>query len=272
MYGSNRPASSARESRLLSIPKRTSPCGFPFVSSARLTISPASPPWRIVSFSPLSCSNAAFTSRRDRERVVRDEHDLLAAAAPRAAARRCDERGADDDQRRPDFVPNRHKDSSRFGGRADGQQAAARDGDARFGGGEDVRDPAARAGRQGLVAERVLEPLGRDALRRRRAAGSRERSSPGRSRERARAADDVRLRRAEPGVDRHARVALVREQQQRAEQVVEPAAARRRSRGSGTARARARRRARARDRSRPWRPGVARRARRPPRRRRARPA
>ena len=62
--------------------RATSPCGFPFVSSARLTISPASPPCRIVSFSPLSCSNAAFTVLRDRERVVRDEHDLLALASP----------------------------------------------------------------------------------------------------------------------------------------------------------------------------------------------
>ena len=36
----------------------------------------------------------------------------------------------------------------------------------------------------------------------------------------------MHLRRTEPGVDRRARVALVTEQQQRAEQVVEPAAAR----------------------------------------------
>ena len=61
-YGASSPAPTARERRLLSTPKIASPCGFPFVRSARLSISPASPPCRIVSFSPLSCSNAALTS------------------------------------------------------------------------------------------------------------------------------------------------------------------------------------------------------------------
>ena len=42
-YGSNTPASSARESRVLSTPNSTSPSGLPAVSAALLTTSPASP-------------------------------------------------------------------------------------------------------------------------------------------------------------------------------------------------------------------------------------
>ncbi len=61
-YASNTSPSSARCSRLLSIPNRTSPSGLPAVRSARVTTSPASPAFRIFSVSPLSASNACFTS------------------------------------------------------------------------------------------------------------------------------------------------------------------------------------------------------------------
>ena len=46
----------------MSSPKSTSPCGFPAVSSAFDTSSPASPDWRIRSSRPLVFSNSARTS------------------------------------------------------------------------------------------------------------------------------------------------------------------------------------------------------------------
>ena len=61
-YGSKMSPSSARERTLLSTPKITSPCGLPCVSIAWLTISPASPPWRILQREAALRSNAAFTS------------------------------------------------------------------------------------------------------------------------------------------------------------------------------------------------------------------
>ena len=100
-YSSNRSPSSARERRLSSIPKMTSPCGSPAVRSARLSVSSASPAWRIRSVSPLSSSNAALHLLRDRERVVRDEHDLgrRARVAPPPAAATRDGRDRADDRR-----------------------------------------------------------------------------------------------------------------------------------------------------------------------------
>ncbi len=90
---------------------------------------------------------------------------------------------------------------------------------------EDVRDAAARAGRQRLALQRVLEALGRDALGR-AVHGQQGEEVAGRARQRARAADDVDPALAEVRVDLGARVALVAEQEHRAEQVIEPSAAR----------------------------------------------
>ena len=56
--------------------------------SARLSVSFASPAWRIRSVSPLSSSNAAFTVLRDRERVVREQHDLGRRRPRRPRSRR----------------------------------------------------------------------------------------------------------------------------------------------------------------------------------------
>ncbi len=137
-------------------------------------------------------------------------------------------------------------------------------------GAEDVGDPAARAGRQGLVAEGVLEPFGRDALGRPVQREQREELAR-HAGQRPRAPDHVGLRSSEPGVERHVRVALVAEQQQRPEQVVEPTAARPDQEDPRRAQAPGRRRERARGRSHPWRRGGARCGHRRPRRPRALP-
>src|SRR3954453_23280795 len=60
-YDWKRPLSRARESRVLSTPKKTSPCGLSLVRIALLTACPASPSLRTLTLYPDCFSNAAWT-------------------------------------------------------------------------------------------------------------------------------------------------------------------------------------------------------------------
>ena len=60
-YGVNTPRSRARDSSVLSTPKKTSPCGLSLVRMALFTACPASPSSRTLTWYPDSFSNAART-------------------------------------------------------------------------------------------------------------------------------------------------------------------------------------------------------------------
>ena len=264
------PRRAPRERRLLSIPKSTSPCGLPFVRSARLTASPASPPCRIRSFSPLSRSNAALTgfgianescvtrttsvcfgARRSpaaaRPDAQRDERTRARARACDAVSRRLLSRAGRTASRQPRSTVTRASRSAKT-----------------F---ETPRlVPGRRASRRGsgYASPSVVTPS-RGPCR-----GSSETSSPGAPSSAARPADDVRRGVAEVCASISTRrVPLEAEQQRDAEQVVEPPAVRADDDDARRARARGRRRVRARDRWRPLPPDAARSARRPPPRPRA---
>ena len=264
---SSRSPSSARERTLSSIPKMTSPCGSPAVSSARFSISFASPAWRIRSVRPLSRSNACLDRLRDRERVVRDQHDLRRLRSPRRRTRpRCSAAAAARERRAQSPRRLRARAASGRGGAgADREEDALGDRiDACLARREDVGDAAARARLERLVGERVLEPVRGDA--RRRAAEREERQ---RARRRSRASVrspriDVDERVADERVELERRVALRAQQEERGERGGRGGRRRSRRRARAARRARRPRRARARGRWRPSRRGGARRARRPP--------
>ena len=256
MYGSKSPSSSARESRLLSIPKRTSPCGFPFVSSARLTISPASPPCRIVSFSPLSCSNAAFTSFGIANESCVTSTTSLLSLSPEPPQPAATNRAARPPAH-PDLVTKRHEDASRSGpGWTAIRQPRATVTWASVAA-KTFETPRLVPAAQGLAVERVLEPARRDALGR-AVEGEQRDDLAGRARQRPRAADHRDPVVVEVRVDRR-RSRSGRRRAAGASRAGGRAGRRRcRSRGSAMARGRSPRRARARGRSRPWPPGAAR--------------
>ena len=217
-----------------------------------MSISPASPPCRIVSFSPLSCSNAALTSFGiANESWVTSTTSLLPLPEPPQPAATTASTAANAPT---SSVPAGHTDSSRSGpGWTASRQPRATLTTASVAAKtfETPRlVPAGRvSSRSGYSSPLVVTPSAGPCT------GSSETSLAGRARQGALAADHPDAVVVEVRIDRGARIALVAEQQERAEQVVEPAAARCRSRGCVRARARLRRRARARGRSRPWRRG-----------------
>ena len=110
---------------------------------------------------PALCLERLLHVLRDRERVVRDQHDLGRRLVAASAAGDGEQRG--DQERRQQL---RGAAVSRGTSRSDGEQHAVVDRDARLLGLEDVRDSASRAGLERLSAERVREALGRHAHRR----------------------------------------------------------------------------------------------------------
>ena len=241
-----------------------------------MSVSPASPAWRIRSVSPVSSLERCLHLLRDRERVVRDEHDLgrrrLAAAA--AGGRDGDDR--DDDGRRSEPRLQRDVASGLTAAHrlrcvgADREQDAALERDARLGAGEDVRDAPARARMQRLAGEREVEP----AVVTTPVAGppTRERGSRARRVTRGGPARRGRRGRARRRRSRRARSPRTRRPPSRSSEPSRwsrrPSGARDHEDAPGAERARPRR-ARARGRWRPSPPGGARRGRRPPRPRRA---
>ena len=233
-YASNRsPVERAREEVVVDAEEARRPAGCRRSGAPRVTTSPASPDLRIRSVSPLSSSNACFTSFGDRERVVRDEHDLgrrlvrpPPQPAPARAAPPCSERhsGALDARRVTRARPGRMA-----------SRTPSLDRDARRVGREDVRDAAARArARASRRAAGTRRPSVRHALGRPVDASS-ETSSPGFPR--VVRSSRTTCTRAAPTNASICRcgVAVGAEQEQRREQVVEPAAVA--ARGRGCARA-----------------------------------
>ena len=241
-YSSSRSPSSARDRMLSSIPKMTSPWGSPAVSSALLSVSFASPPWRIRSGQAGLLLERLLDVLRDGERVVRDEHDVLRLRTAPAAARA--EHGARRRRARPRRARRLQRDCcERSHGAVPPGRIASRtpcgERHAGLGRREDVRHAAGRAGLERLAVERVLEP---EVVTPSAAppSGSSVTSSPARPVERrSRCARRGRARRRRSASSSSSRVALRAEQEERREEVVEAAARARDRRARGAPRARA---------------------------------
>ena len=228
-YSSSRSPSSARERMLSSIPKMTSPCGSPAVSSALLSVSFASPPWRIRSWRPVSFSNARLTSfETAKESCVTSTTSFGCAAAPAATGARAS-RG-----RRSGEPPRRERPCAETVAVPHGARLAPRRTDRE----EDAVGRASRGPRpavktfdtprvepgasvspaSGYSSPEVVTPSAAPP------SGSSVTSSPGVPWSVRRAAHDVDERVADQRVQLERRVALRAEQEERRCEVIEAAA------------------------------------------------